>query len=157
VKSPKPIRDWTIRQRIQASFLVIIAAMVIMGAFAYTQLDRVDGHAESMRDNTLPELSYSSQLLASWNQNYSISQELAIQQDSSQFDELSAEIQANRAKISDLLMKAGALANSEETGRLDALKQLVGDYHAVQEKILKAGEDMKALPLGPASSLQRTA
>jgi methyl-accepting chemotaxis protein WspA len=157
VKSPKPIRDWTIRQRIQASFLVIIAAMVVMGAFAYTQLDLVDGHAESMRDNTLPELSYSSELLASWNQNYSISQELAIQQDSSQFDELSAEIQANRAKISDLLMKAGALANSDETGRLDALKQLVGDYLAVQDKILKTGEDMKALPLGPASSLQRTA
>jgi methyl-accepting chemotaxis protein WspA len=70
---------------------------------------------------------------------------------------LSAEIQANRAKISDLLMKAGALANSDETGRLDALKQFVGDYLAVQDKILKTGEDMKALPLGPASSLQRTA
>jgi hypothetical protein len=82
---------------------------------------------------------------------------LAIQQDSSQFDELSGGIQANRAKIGDLLMKYGAIATGEATSRVDTLRQLVSDYLAVQEKILKTGEDMKALPLGPASSLQRTA
>lgn len=134
MKSFKPIRDWTIRQRIQASFLAIIAAMAVMGAFAYTQLDRIDGQARNMRDVTLPELSYSSQLLAGWNPNYSISQELAIQQDSSQFDELSGEIRANRVKISDLLMKYGAIATGEETSRLDALKQLVDDYLSVQDR-----------------------
>jgi methyl-accepting chemotaxis protein WspA len=128
-----------------------------MGAFAYIQFDRIDGQARKMRDVTLPELSDSSQLLAGWNQNYSISQELAIQQDSSQFDELSGEIRANRTKISDLLMKYAANATGEETSRIDTLKQFVGDYLAIQDKILKTGEDMKALPLGPASSLQRTA
>ena len=85
MKTFKRSRDWTIRQRILASFLVIVAAMAIMGTFAYTQLERIDRQARETRDSTLPGLSYSSQLLARWNKDYTISQALAIEEDSSEF------------------------------------------------------------------------
>ena len=82
----KRSRDWTIRQRILASFLAIIAAMVVMGAFANTQLERIDRQARATRTDTLPGLSYSSQLLARWNKNYRSVKRWSLQDDGAEFD-----------------------------------------------------------------------
>jgi len=157
VKIFKPVRDWSIRQRIQASFLAVIAAMAVMGAFAYTQLEQIDHQARDTRDSALPGLAYSSQLLATWNENYSVSQELVIEQDSSQFDDLSGEIQSNRAKVADLFAKYLSIASGEQTNLPGMAMALVAGYQAIQDKILKTGADMKALPSEPSSSLQRSA
>ena len=95
------------------SFLAIIAAMAVMGAYAFVLLDRMDGEAANMRDSTVPQLSYSSQLLASWNENYALTQELVMQQDSSELDQLSGEIRSNRSKVADLVVKYETVATGE--------------------------------------------
>ena len=139
------------------SFLAIIAAMAVMGAYAFVLLDRMDGEAANMRDSTVPQLSYSSQLLASWNENYALTQELVMQQDSSELDQLSGEIRSNRSKVADLVVKYETVATGEGANLPGPVMALLAEYQGVQDKILKAAADIGALPAGPASSLQRSA
>ncbi len=139
------------------SFLAVIAAMAILAAVAYTELSRIDRLARSTRDSTVPELSYSSQLLAAWNENFSITQELVTQQEGSELDQLSGEIRTNRAKVADLIIKYETVASGEGADLPGPVMALVAEYQAIQDKILKAAADISALPVGPGSSLQRSA
>jgi methyl-accepting chemotaxis protein WspA len=149
--------NWTIRRRILLSFALMIVAMGVMGAVAYVELSKIDRQASDLSSRSLPQLAYSSQLLAAWNENYSIAQELVIVEDDSEFDTLNAEIQASLARIDESLNKYAAVANPEERQHADAVKALIAPYRTVQEQILRIGASMKALPPGPASSSQRSA
>jgi methyl-accepting chemotaxis protein WspA len=149
--------NWTIRRRILASFAVVIAAMLTRGVLAQIDLGRIDRLAVALRESSLPQLSYSSQLLAAWDQSFSTTGLSAIQQDSSQFDALNGVIQATRSQIDTALEKNAAIAQGAERQQTEDTKVLMGPYLALQEQIVKAATEMKALPLGPGSDLQRTA
>src|SRR6266700_2592422 len=120
------MRNWTIRRRIQASFAAVILVTGAMGAFAYAELDRIDSQAQAARDDFLPELSNSSRLLARLNENFSITQEIAIQQESAQFNQLASEIKENRSSIDALLQKYGMMTAGGEADRLQNVENLLG-------------------------------
>src|SRR5258708_2086903 len=119
------MRDWTISQRILASFAAVIVAMAVMSAVTYVELNRIDHDALATRNHSLPELERISEILAAWYEDYSISQEIAIQANGSKFDGLSAEIQASRAALGDALEKYRATAIGAEIESSAAIKKLV--------------------------------
>ena len=151
------MRTWTIRTKIEASFALVITAMAVMAAFAYYQLDRIDRQSSDMRNDSLPELSYSAQLLADLKEDFSVSQEIATRQKSSDHDVLLAEIRASHADIDDAIGKYGAIATKEEADRLEEAKKLLADYRSVQQRMLKAITDLEGLPQGVSSDAQRIA
>lgn len=151
------MRNWTIRQRILASFAVVIAAMAGMGGLAYLQLNHIDRQAEELHLDTLPELVYSGQLLAAWDQGFGIASQLAITKDPAEIDSLNDELAAVRAKIDAVLTKYLAVADATEHAGLEKAREQMTRYLALQDDLAKAAAEAKGLPPGPASDLQRAA
>jgi methyl-accepting chemotaxis protein WspA len=48
------VKNWTLRQRILASFAVIIAIMLLMVVVSYSRLLKIEASEASVRDDALP-------------------------------------------------------------------------------------------------------
>ncbi len=70
------MKNWTLRQRILASFAVIIAIMLLMVVVSYSRLLKIEENETSVREDALPGLYYSSMLRSAWVDTYLHTQEL---------------------------------------------------------------------------------
>ncbi|MGV8917489.1 MAG: methyl-accepting chemotaxis protein [Pseudomonas sp.] len=64
------MKNWTLRQRILASFAVIIAIMLLMIVLAFSRLLSIGSSEEQVRTDALPGLFYSTQLSSAWVASY---------------------------------------------------------------------------------------
>ncbi|MGF6088090.1 methyl-accepting chemotaxis protein [Pseudomonas sp. 18173] len=70
------MKNWTLRQRILASFAVIIAIMLLMVVVSYSRLLKIEESQDSVRDDALPGLYYSSMIRSAWVDAYLQTQEI---------------------------------------------------------------------------------
>ncbi|MHC8403954.1 methyl-accepting chemotaxis protein [Pseudomonas sp. TMB3-21] len=70
------MKNWTLRQRILASFAVIIAIMLLMVVASYSRLLKIEENETSVREDALPGLYYSSMLRSAWVDTYLHTQEM---------------------------------------------------------------------------------
>jgi len=70
------VKNWTLRQRILASFAVIIAIMLLMVVVSYSRLLKIEASEESVRDDAVPGVYYSSMIRGAWVDSYLQTQEL---------------------------------------------------------------------------------
>jgi len=64
------VKNWTLRQRILASFAVIIAIMLLMIVAAYSRLVSIETSEEKVRTDSIPGLYYSSMIRSAWVDSY---------------------------------------------------------------------------------------
>jgi len=64
------VKNWTLRQRILASFAVIIAIMLLMVVVSYSRLLKIESSEASVREDALPGLYYSSMVRSAWSESY---------------------------------------------------------------------------------------
>ena len=64
------MKNWTLRQRILASFAVIIAIMLLMVVVSYSRLLKIEASEASVRDDALPGVYYSSMIRSAWVDSY---------------------------------------------------------------------------------------
>lgn len=64
------MNNWTLRQRILASFAVIIAIMSLMVVAAYSRLVTIESGEEDVRANSIPGVYYSSMIRGAWVDSY---------------------------------------------------------------------------------------
>ncbi|WCM52430.1 methyl-accepting chemotaxis protein [Pseudomonas sp. WJP1] len=64
------MKNWTLRQRILASFAVIIAIMLLMVVVSYSRLLKIETSEASVREDALPGLYYSSMVRGAWSDSY---------------------------------------------------------------------------------------
>lgn len=64
------MKNWTLRQRISASFGVIIAIMLLMVVVSYSRLLSIESSEEQVRTDALPGLYYSTTLRGAWVNSY---------------------------------------------------------------------------------------
>ncbi|VVO80304.1 methyl-accepting chemotaxis protein [Pseudomonas fluorescens] len=64
------MKNWTLRQRILASFAVIIAIMLLMVVVSYSRLLKIESSEASVREDALPGLYYSSMVRSAWSESY---------------------------------------------------------------------------------------
>jgi methyl-accepting chemotaxis protein WspA len=64
------VKNWTLRQRILASFAVIIAIMLLMVVVSYSRLLKIEDSEASVREDALPGLFYSSMIRGAWSDSY---------------------------------------------------------------------------------------
>jgi methyl-accepting chemotaxis protein WspA len=64
------VKNWTLRQRILASFAVIIAIMLLMVVVSYTRLLSVQSSEEAVSDDALPGLYFSTLVRSAWSESY---------------------------------------------------------------------------------------
>lgn len=67
----------TIRQRILASFGIILALMLVMAALSYAILRGIDHDANSLQEDTMLGTAISSDLRAAWTESYATAERLA--------------------------------------------------------------------------------
>lgn len=60
------MKNWTLRQRILASFAVIIAIMLLMVVASYSRLLSIQTSAETVRTDSIPGVYYSSMIRSAW-------------------------------------------------------------------------------------------
>jgi len=60
------VKNWTVRQRIQASFAVIIAIMLLMAAASFERLLKVEGGATRLLDDAMPGMFHITQVRSAW-------------------------------------------------------------------------------------------
>lgn len=70
------MKNWTLRQRILASFAVIIAIMLLMVIVSYSRLLKIEESEASVREDALPGLYYSSMVRSAWVDTYLRTQEM---------------------------------------------------------------------------------
>ncbi|MCV4282682.1 methyl-accepting chemotaxis protein [Pseudomonas capsici] len=64
------MKNWTLRQRILASFAVIIAIMLLMVVVSYSRLLSIESSEEQVRLDALPGVYYSTLVRSSWGESY---------------------------------------------------------------------------------------
>ncbi|MFO2463796.1 methyl-accepting chemotaxis protein [Pseudomonas sp. 15FMM2] len=70
------MKNWTLRQRILASFAVIIAIMLLMVVVSYSRLMKIEENENSVKDDAVPGLFFSSMIRSAWVDSYLHTQEL---------------------------------------------------------------------------------
>jgi len=64
------VKNWTLRQRILASFAVIIAIMLLMVVVSFSRLLSIQSSEEQVREDALPGVYYSTLLRSAWGESY---------------------------------------------------------------------------------------
>lgn len=70
------VKNWTLRQRILASFAVIIAIMSLMVVAAYSRLIAIEESEQAVRADSMPGVYYSSMIRSAWVDSYVLTQQL---------------------------------------------------------------------------------
>jgi len=70
------VKNWTLRQRILASFAAIIAIMLLMVIVAFNRLLVIESSGDEVRLDALPGVYYSSTVRAAWVESYLRTQQL---------------------------------------------------------------------------------
>ncbi|CRM19089.1 MULTISPECIES: methyl-accepting chemotaxis protein [Pseudomonas] len=64
------MKNWTLRQRILASFAVIIAIMLLMVVVSYSRLMKIESSEVAVRDDAVPGVYLSSMIRSAWVDSY---------------------------------------------------------------------------------------
>lgn len=64
------VKNWTVRQRIQASFAIIIAIMLMMAAASFERLLKVEGGATRLLDDAMPGMFHITQVRSAWTEMF---------------------------------------------------------------------------------------
>ncbi|MBK5416961.1 methyl-accepting chemotaxis protein [Pseudomonas sp. TH31] len=70
------MKNWTLRQRILASFAVIIAIMLLMVVVSYSRLLKVEASEEKVRTDAVPGVYFSSMIRSAWVDGYVLTQQI---------------------------------------------------------------------------------
>jgi len=128
------VKNWTLRQRILASFAVIIAIMLLMVVVSFVQLLSIESNEEEVRLDAVPGLYYSTTIRDAWVDSYLSTVQLLGEDEGraltpvevAQFNDyeerLKAEVESYKTTVFD----------DEDQSRLDAFEK----QHQVYSKVL---------------------
>ena len=132
------MRNWTIRQRILASFAVILALMVVMGGVAYLRLALIEQKATTIQQDAVPGIYFSSQLMTALVTSFSLTQEHILQEDPAMMRQVDSLLQANRGNLESLIKNyETTIFQARDRELFDAFMKLYSTYAPAQDAVLK--------------------
>ncbi len=134
------VKNWTLRQRILASFAVIIAIMLLMVVASYTRLKAIDDAQQTVRHDSVPGVYYSSMIRSAWVDSYVYTQQLVglsyqreyVTADEEQYKGFASRLAEQMTNYQKTVFDAEDKANFAEFARLN------GEYVQVLAKVLDA-------------------
>ncbi|MGE8347280.1 methyl-accepting chemotaxis protein [Pseudomonas helleri] len=139
------MKNWTLRQRILASFAVIIAIMLLMVVASYSRLLSIESSEETVRTDSIPGVYYSSMVRSAWVDSYVLTLQLvgsATQRDltsedrklyASYEDRMNQELDNYRTTIFD----------DQDRAEFDEFERIHGEYTKALSGVLQFYEDKK--------------
>ncbi|MBV6822413.1 methyl-accepting chemotaxis protein [Pseudomonas sp. PD9R] len=146
------MKNWTLRQRILASFAVIIAIMLLMVVASYSRLLKIEESEASVRDDALPGVYYSSMIRSAWVDAFLQTQEmLGLKEGQGISAEDAADFKAFEARLQEQMAKyRGTVTTDEDKVEFAAFEQKREDFNKILAAVLdlhKRNEEAEAIKL----------
>ncbi|VVN39014.1 hypothetical protein PS862_02476 [Pseudomonas fluorescens] len=146
------MKNWTLRQRILASFAVIIAIMLLMVVVSYSRLLKIEESEASVREDALPGVYYSSMIRGAWSDSYLRIQEMLglkegqgfSTQDAADFKSIESRLQGQIGNYRD------TVTTDEDKVEFATFEKYNEHYHKVLAAVLdlrQRNEDAQAIKL----------
>ena len=132
------VKNWTLRQRILASFAVIIAIMLLMVVVSYSRLLKIETSEVAVRDDAVPGVYFSSMIRSAWVDSYLQTLELlGLREDKKLSDADKADYKSFEARIQQQMSNyAQTIAGSEDRSEFDRFEALHQAYNKSLSKVL---------------------
>ena len=133
------MKNWTLRQRILASFAVIIAIMLLMVVAAYSRLLSIETSEETVRTDSVPGVYYSSMIRSAWVDSYVLTLQLvgsASQRDLNNEDRKLYASYEERLKH-ELENYRSTIFDKEDRAAFDTFEQLHQQYAQVLASVIE--------------------
>ena len=133
------MKNWTLRQRILASFAVIIAIILLMVVAAYSRLLSIETSEETVRTDSVPGVYYSSIIRSAWVDSYVLTLQLvgsASQRDLNNEDRKLYASYEERLKH-ELENYRSTIFDKEDRAAFDTFEQLHQQYAQVLANVIE--------------------
>ncbi|WP_435035067.1 methyl-accepting chemotaxis protein [Pseudomonas neuropathica] len=132
------MKNWTLRQRILASFAVIIAIMLLMVVVSYSRLLKIEASENSVRDDAIPGVYYSSMIRGAWVDSYLQTQELlGLKEGEGISSEDAADYKAFEARLQEQMENyRKTMATDEDRTEFAAFEKYHDAYIQIQDAVL---------------------
>jgi methyl-accepting chemotaxis protein WspA len=146
------VKNWTLRQRILASFAVIIAIMLLMVVVSYSRLLKIETSEASVREDALPGLYYSSMVRSAWVDTYLRTQEVLGFKEGQGFSAEEAENFKNfEVRLQEQMSNyQGTITTDEDKVEYAVFEKLHGDYIKVLAAVVdlhKRNQETEAIKM----------
>ncbi|MCE4070212.1 MULTISPECIES: methyl-accepting chemotaxis protein [Pseudomonas] len=133
------MKNWTLRQRILASFAVVIAIMLLMVVISYTRLLRVEASTKRVSEDAMPGTYALTTVRSAWTDSILLTQVLVGLSDGKSLDE--ARRQEFRANHDTLIERVAlyerTVSDSRDKEMLAHFKQQINEYDALLGQVLQ--------------------
>lgn len=141
------MKNWTLRNRILASFAVIIAIMLAMVVASYSRLQAIETSETAVRTDSVPGVFYSSMIRSAWVDSYVYTQQLIglsyqrelVTADDDAYKRFSDSLTEQMGNYRTTVQDSTDQANFEEFGRMRQ------NYEAVLAQVLDAYRHKKLM------------
>ena len=132
------MKNWTLRQRILASFAVIIAIMLLMVVVSYSRLLKIEASENSVRDVAIPGVYYSSMIRGAWVDSYLQTQELlGLKEGQGISSEDAADYKAFESRLQEQMANyRGTVVTDEDKLEFAAFEKYHDAYLKIQDAVL---------------------
>jgi len=132
------VKNWTLRQRILASFAVIIAIMLLMVVVSYSRLLKIESGEERMRNDAVPGVYFSSMIRSAWVDTYLQTQEIiGLKQDQDISAEDKADFKAFEERLQTQMTNYKQTINSrEDESEFAAFEKDHQEFNRIQAAVL---------------------
>ncbi|WP_277760744.1 methyl-accepting chemotaxis protein [Pseudomonas sp. A34-9] len=132
------MKNWTLRQRILASFAVIIAIMLLMVVVSYSRLLKIEASENSVRDDAIPGVYYSSMIRGAWVDSYLQTQELlGLKEGQGISSEDAADYKAFENRLQEQMANyRSTMATEEDRTEFAAFEKFHDAYMKIQDQVL---------------------
>jgi len=132
------VKNWTLRQRILASFAVIIAIMLLMVVVSYSRLLKIETSEVAVRDDAVPGVYLSSMIRSAWVDSYLQTLELLGLRENKQLSDADrAEFKSFEARILQQMSNYDkTIAGSEDRSEFDKFEALHQAYNKSLSTVL---------------------
>ncbi|HGM5579675.1 TPA: methyl-accepting chemotaxis protein [Pseudomonas putida] len=132
------MKNWTLRQRILASFAVIIAIMLLMIVAAYSRLVTIEASEQAVGTDSIPGIYYSSMIRSAWVDSYVASQQLVGLSNHRELTSADIELFKGfhdrlRAQMANY---QGTIQDAQDQASFDTFVRLEEDYVKVVDQVL---------------------
>ncbi|MDI2141859.1 MULTISPECIES: methyl-accepting chemotaxis protein [unclassified Pseudomonas] len=132
------MKNWTLRQRILASFAVIIAIMLLMVVVSYSRLLKIEASENSVRDDAIPGVYYSSMIRGAWVDSYLQTQELlGLKEGQGVSSEDAADYQSFEKRLQEQMANyRNTVSTDEDRIEFAAFEKDHDNYMKIQDAVL---------------------
>ena len=146
------MKNWTLRQRILASFAVIIAIMLLMVVVSYSRLLKIEDSEASVRDDALPGVYFSSMIRSAWVDTYLQTQEMLLLKEGQGVSaEDAADFKVFETRLQEQLANyRGTVTSNEDKIEFAAFEQRHEEFNRIHAAVLdlhKRNQEAEAIKL----------